>query len=279
MTPDIPRPACDNVLAALRPEDDLVARMAALLRSAAGRVVLTTSFGLEDQVLTHAAAAAMALPEFAATGRRIELATLDTGRLFAETLDVWAATERRYGLRVASLSPDAATVESLVAAQGVEGFRDSVDARRACCGVRKVAPLRRALAGASLWITGLRADQSEAREATPFATWDEQLGMVKAAPLADWSRDDVARHAADNRVPLNVLHARGFLSIGCAPCTRAVAPGEPERAGRWWWEDEGRKECGLHRRPAQAASAPLPRTLVPPTAAAQESVLEATSWV
>jgi phosphoadenosine phosphosulfate reductase len=274
MTPDIPHSLCDDILAALRPGDDLVERMAALLRSSAGRIVLTTSFGLEDQVLTHVAAAAMALPEFAGLRRRIELATLDTGRLFAETLDVWAATERRHGLRVASVAPDTATVEALVAAQGVEGFRDSVDARRACCGVRKVAPLHRALAGASLWITGLRADQSAAREATPFATWDEQFGVVKAAPLADWSREDVARFAAANRVPLNALHARGFLSIGCAPCTRAVAPGEPERAGRWWWEDEARKECGLHRRPSHAAAAPTPEALVPAT-----SILETTSWV
>ena len=253
MTPDNPRQLCAGIDAALREAADLPARLAALLRATPGRVVLTTSFGLEDQVLTHAAAAAMALPGSA--GRRIEVATLDTGRLFAETLDTWAATERRYGLRVAAFSPDTATVEQLVALQGVEGFRDSLDARRACCGVRKVAPLHRALAGAALWITGLRADQSAAREATPFATWDEQFAVVKASPLADWSRDDAVRYAAEQRVPVNALHARGFLSIGCAPCTRAVEPGEPERAGRWWWEDESRKECGLHRRPASSTPA------------------------
>ncbi len=257
MIPDNPRQLCTELDAALRRPADLTARLAALLRATPGRVVLTTSFGLEDQVLTHAAASAMALPEFADAGRRIEVATLDTGRLFTETLDTWAATERRYRLRVAAFAPDTATVEALVAGQGVEGFRDSLDARRACCGVRKVAPLHRVLAGAALWITGLRADQSAAREATPFASWDEQFTVVKAAPLADWSRDDAQRFAEANRVPLNPLHARGFLSIGCAPCTRAVAPGEPERAGRWWWEDESRKECGLHRRPAPT---PVPET-------------------
>lgn len=255
MAPDNPRQFCAEIESALRPAADLAARMAALLRSTPGHVVLTTSFGLEDQVLTHAAAAAMALPEFADAGRRIEIATLDTGRLFAETLDVWAATERRYGLRVAAVSPDTATVEALVAGQGVEGFRDSLDARRACCGVRKVSPLHRVLSGAALWITGLRADQSAAREATPFASWDEQFAVVKASPLADWSREDAVRYAEAGRVPLNALHARGFASIGCAPCTRAIAPGEPERAGRWWWEDESRKECGLHRRPVPAAVA------------------------
>ncbi len=260
MPPDNPRQLCADLDAALRAAPDLPARLAALLRAAPGRVVLTTSFGLEDQVLTHAAAAAMALPEFARENRRIEIATLDTGRLFTETLDTWAATERRYALRVASFAPDTATVEQLVATQGVEGFRDSLDARRACCGVRKVAPLHRALSGAALWITGLRADQSAAREATPFATWDAQFAVAKASPLADWSREDAVRYAAVNRVPVNALHARGFLSIGCAPCTRAVEPGEPERAGRWWWEDESRKECGLHRRPAAVMPTPVAET-------------------
>ena len=260
MPPDNPRQLCADLDAALRAAPDLPARLAALLRAAPGRVVLTTSFGLEDQVLPHAAAAAMALPEFARENRRIEIAPLDTGRLFTETLDTWAATERRYALRVASFAPDTATVEQLVATQGVEGFRDSLDARRACCGVRKVAPLHRALSGAALWITGLRADQSAAREATPFATWDAQFAVAKASPLADWSREDAVRYAAVNRVPVNALHARGFLSIGCAPCTRAVEPGEPERAGRWWWEDESRKECGLHRRPAAVMPTPVAET-------------------
>ncbi len=231
--------------------DGLVARLAALLQGPVARVVLTTSFGLEDQVLTHAAVEAMRQ-----TGRAIEFATLDTGRLFPQTHDVWAATERRYKLRITCLSPDATALAGMVAAQGIGGYRESVDNRKTCCAVRKIEPLRRALRDADLWITGLRSDQSQARAATPFAAWDADFGVVKASPLADWSRDEVAQFAWDNRVPVNVLHDHGFLSIGCAPCTRAIAPGEPERAGRWWWEDENRKECGLH-------SHPLPPALVP----------------
>lgn len=236
-------------LPSLQSIESLPERMAALLRATPGRVVLTTSFGLEDQVLTHAAVAAMD-----ATGRDIAFATLDTGRLFAETYDVWAETERRYGLHIACLAPGATALADLVAAQGVLGIRRSVQARKACCDTRKLAPLKRFLAGADLWITGLRADQSAARAATAFTQHDAGFGVLKAQPLADWTRADVAAYAAAHDVPVNALHAAGFLSIGCAPCTRAVAPGEPERAGRWWWEDEGHKECGLHRRETVAES-------------------------
>ena len=238
-----------DLQARLASADGLARRLAALLDGPFTRIVLTTSFGLEDQVLTHAAAAAMA-----ATGRPIHFATLDTGRLFPETYEVWAATEQRYRIKVACLPPDAAALNRLVAEQGVSGFRASVENRKVCCATRKIAPLRQVLQGADLWVTGLRADQSQARAETPFASWDEAFGVVKASPLADWSREDAARFAADNNVPVSRLHAQGFLSIGCAPCTRAVAPGEPERAGRWWWEDEGHKECGLHGRFAPAAS-------------------------
>ena len=232
---------------AFEANEELTERLAALLRLAKGRPVLTTSFGLEDQVLTHAAVAAMAM-----TGRNIRFVTLDTGRLFPETHEVWAATERRYGIRVACVAPEADTLARLVAEQGIDGFRDSIEARRSCCEMRKVAPLRRALAGSEVWITGLRADQSGTRDGTPFAGWDDTFGLLKVSPLADWTRDQAFVYARANKVPLNTLHAQGFLSIGCAPCTRAVAPGEPERAGRWWWEDEDRKECGLHRRPEQS---------------------------
>lgn len=228
---------------ALMAADGLVDRLCALLDQKLGRIVLTTSFGLEDQALTHAAVQAMAR-----TGGRIELLTLDTGRIFPETLDVWAQTEHLYGVRIAALAPDAPAARGLLAEQGADGFRRSVEARRACCEIRKIMPLRQALQGADLWITGLRADQSEARAATPFAVWDDHFGIVKAQPLADWSRAAVAGYVAAHQVPMNALHARGFLSIGCAPCTRAVAGGEPERAGRWWWEQQGHGECGLHSR-------------------------------
>lgn len=245
-----------NLQSEMSMADGLVARIAALLTGTSGRIVLTTSFGLEDQVLTQAAVSAMAL-----TGRTIEFATLDTGRLFPETIDVWAETERVYDVQIACLTPDGSTLANLVKAQGVMGFRQSADNRIACCDVRKLAPLRQFLKGADLWITGLRADQSAARAATAFIVHDMGFGVLKAQPLADWSRDDVVDYAEENNVPVNVLHDRGFLSIGCAPCTRAVAPGESERAGRWWWEDEGHKECGLHRRDIQTLPAPVLETL------------------
>jgi phosphoadenosine phosphosulfate reductase len=222
----------------------LADRLRLSVEEANGRVVFTTSFGLEDQAITHA---------IAASGVPVEIATLDTGRLFAETYDLWAATEERYGLRIAAFVPKGDALETLLGRQGVNGFRASVEARKACCGVRKVEPLRRALQGAAGWITGLRAGQSPHRAATPFRQHDPVHRILKFSPLADWSRSDVERFVADNRVPYSPLHDRGFPSIGCAPCTRAVRVGEPERAGRWWWEEEDKKECGLHLRPAPAA--------------------------
>ena len=134
----------------------------------------------------------------------------------------------------------------MVSAQGVNGFYGSVEARKDCCAVRKLEPLARALKGAQGWVTGLRADQSDHRQGLAFVSFDEARGLVKLNPIFDWTREDAAAFASANDVPVNALHAQGFLSIGCAPCTRAIAPGEPERAGRWWWEDEAKKECGLH---------------------------------
>ena len=215
---------------------DVAARLTALRRAIAGRLVFTTSFGAEDQALTHI---------IAETGLDIELATLDTGRLFPETYDVWVATEARYGLRVRAFLPERGKLAEYIDENGINGFRDSVDARKSCCFVRKVEPLRRALAGATGWVTGLRADQSDARNAVPWLAQDEGFGILKANPLRDWSRDQVSEFLAVHAVPQNVLHAQGYVSIGCAPCTRAIRPGEPERAGRWWWE-ESSKECGLH---------------------------------
>jgi phosphoadenosine phosphosulfate reductase len=211
-------------------------RLAAIRAEIRGRIVFTTSFGLEDQALAHLVFTA---------GFDIEVVTLDTGRLFPETYALWAETERRYGRRIRCAMPDSAAIESLVAQQGIEGFRNSVPARKACCFMRKVEPLGRALAGAAAWITGLRADQSPGRSTLGFVEEDEIHGVLKVNPLLDWTRSDVTDFVSRNGIPYNPLHDRGFLSIGCAPCTRAVAPGEPERAGRWWWEQED-KECGLH---------------------------------
>lgn len=216
---------------------DLMERVATIRRLVHGRVTFTTSFGIEDQAIAHA---------IFEQGLEIEVVTLDTGRLFPETHQLWAQTERRYRRRIQAFYPDRVSVESLVVGQGIDGFYASVEARRACCAIRKVEPLRRALAGASAWITGLRADQSDDRAGISFAAIDSHHRLIKVNPLFDWMRDRVLSFIREYDIPCNPLHDRGFVSIGCAPCTRAIAPGEPERAGRWWWEHEEKKECGLH---------------------------------
>ena len=202
--------------------------------------MFTTSFGLEDQAIAHAIFS-QDLP--------IDVVTLDTGRLFPQTYALWSETEARYGRRIRALYPERRDVEAFVAQHGIDGFRSSIAARQACCGVRKIEPLARALAGASGWITGVRAEQSSERAATPYAAVDAARGLVKVNPLLDWARERVVAFVREHGVPVNPLHDQGFLSIGCAPCTRAVKPGEPERAGRWWWEEDDKKECGLHNRP------------------------------
>ncbi|MPZ58273.1 MAG: phosphoadenylyl-sulfate reductase [Rhizobiales bacterium] len=202
-----------------------------------GRIAFTTSFGIEDQAITHA---------IFDTALAVDVVTLDTGRLFPETYDVWAQTEQRYRRRIRGFSPSQERVEGFVAREGINAFRASVEARHACCHIRKVEPLRRALTGAAGWIAGLRGDQSGNRAAMRYAVVDAAHGVIKVNPLIDWTRERVVDYVRANDIPYNALHDRGFLSIGCAPCTRAVAPGEPERAGRWWWEQEDKKECGLH---------------------------------
>lgn len=235
-----------GLLAALHPAE----RLARFRREVAGRLVFTTSFGAEDQAILHM------LREQKID---VEVVTLDTGRLFAETYALWADTERRYGLRIRAIYPRHQKLESLIETHGINGFYDSRRARAACCGVRKVEPLGRALAGASGWIVGLRADQSGARQDIALVTADDR-GLLKFSPLFDWTREAVRAYAAAHRIPLNPLHDRGFASIGCAPCTRAIAPGEQERAGRWWWEQDEKKECGLHngRRAQPEPAEPVP---------------------
>jgi phosphoadenosine phosphosulfate reductase len=213
-------------------------RVAAVRGLVPGRVVFTTSFGIEDQAITHA---------IFVQHLEIDVVTLDTGRLFGQTYELWAQTERHYGRRIPGFYPDCGSVESLVARQGIDGFYASLEARHACCAIRKVEPLRRAIGNAAAWITGLRADQSTNRAGTAFAVEDLHRGLIKVSPLFDWTREQVLTFIRDHCVPYNSLHDLGFVSIGCAPCTRAIAPGEPERAGRWWWEQEEKKECGLHR--------------------------------
>ncbi|MDR3530835.1 MAG: phosphoadenylyl-sulfate reductase [Rhodopila sp.] len=219
---------------------DPIGRLMLLARNVAGPVVFTTSFGLEDQALTHLIIQA---------GIDCRFATLDTGRLFPETHAVWADTEQRYGIQVQAFHPRSGALEALVRENGINGFYHSTDARHACCAVRKIEPLGRALRGAAAWLTGLRADQSGNRQALNFVSFDTERRLLKVNPLFDWSRERVAELVADEGIPYNTLHDKGFLSIGCAPCTRAVAPGEPERAGRWWWEQDQTRECGLHLTP------------------------------
>jgi phosphoadenosine phosphosulfate reductase len=212
-------------------------RLALARRLVAGRMIFTTSFGLEDQIIIDA---------IAAIDLDIEIVTLDTGRLFPQTYTVWSETERRYGRRIRAVYPAQQRLEDLVERQGIDGFYTSVGHRLACCEVRKVEPLERALAGAQAWVTGLRADQSADRATVTFASHDASRGLIKINPLFDYGRAALSALAAGRAIPVNPLHAQGFASIGCAPCTRAIASGEAERAGRWWWEEEQKKECGLH---------------------------------
>ncbi len=225
---------------ALASDIDLEARLRRITALIPGRVAFSTSLGIEDQAV-FAAIATAELP--------FDVFTLDTGRHFPETLDTLDATEARYGRRIRVVFPEAAEVEALVARDGIMGFRNAIENRKACCDIRKVRPLNKALAGASGWITGLRRDQSAGRAHVPFAEWDANLSLVKLNPIADWSLETLEAYVATNQVPINALHSQGFPSIGCQPCTRAIRPGEDIRAGRWWWENEEGKECGLHNRP------------------------------
>lgn len=199
------------------------------------RLALASSFGAEDVVLIDL------LGEITPRPR---VFTLDTGRLPQETYQLMEEIERRYGLELEVYFPDAQRVEEMVRRHGINLFYQSVELRKLCCHVRKVEPLERALAGLSAWITGLRREQSEYRAALPKLE-QEASGRLKINPLADWSTEQVWRYIRRRKLPYNKLHDRNYPSIGCAPCTRAVAPGEHPRAGRWWWENS-HKECGLH---------------------------------
>jgi phosphoadenosine phosphosulfate reductase len=202
-----------------------------------GLVVFSTSFGIEDQVITHHILSAN-LP--------ISIFTLDTGRMFAETYSVWSSTNDKYQNRIKAYYPDRALLEEYLNERGPNAFYESVANRKDCCHIRKVEPLRRALAGRAVWITGLRAEQSPERKDLRLIEWDEANGVIKYNPLLHWDAAAVRSYIDDNDVPYNVLHDKGFVSIGCAPCTRAIRAGEDFRAGRWWWEDNSKKECGLH---------------------------------
>lgn len=200
-------------------------------------VVFASSMGAEDMVL---------MDIIYKNSIDIEIFTIDTGRLPPETYAVMAKAATHYGRRSAIYLPQAQSVEAFVGAHGINGFFDSIAARKACCHARKVEPLQRALAGKRAWVTGLRSSQSSTREAVVTSTFDDNNGLQKINPLALWSDAEVWEYIRANDVPYNALHDQGFPSIGCAPCTRAIQPGEDIRAGRWWWENPETKECGLH---------------------------------
>jgi phosphoadenosine phosphosulfate reductase len=204
------------------------------------KLILATSLGEEDQVLTDMVAQVQ--PE-------MRIFSLDTGRLFQETYDLLAKTQKRYPMNIEVFYPDTKAVEEMVRTKGINLFYESVDNRKTCCGVRKVEPLQRALSTVDAWITGLRRAQAVTRSTMQTFEWDEANGKIKINPLADWSLEDVHAYIKENKVDVNPLHAQGFVSIGCAPCTRAIKEGEDIRAGRWWWEEPEQKECGLHNNP------------------------------
>jgi phosphoadenosine phosphosulfate reductase len=200
-------------------------------------VVFSTSFGLEDQAITYM---------IAVNKLAVKVFTLDTGRIFPETYTTWSRTVEKYGLPIFAYYPDATSVQEFVSEKGPNSFYESVESRKQCCHIRKVEPLQRALKGNKIWITGIRAEQSNNRHDMPIIEWDESNQIIKFHPLLSWTWGQVKQFVSRNDVPYNPLHDKGFVSIGCAPCTRAIKPGEDFRAGRWWWEDNSKKECGLH---------------------------------
>jgi len=203
------------------------------------KIVLSTSLGLEDQVLTE-----MVLRQ----KKDAEVFTLDTGRLFPETYDLIARTNKFFGIRMKTYFPEAEKVEEMVAENGINLFYDSVEKRKLCCSIRKVAQLPRAFKDKQAWICGLRKDQSVSRFFNKLVEWDAANGLVKINPLINWTEKEVWDYINKHKIPYNLLHDRGFPSIGCEPCTRAIEPGEDIRSGRWWWENELHKECGLHKK-------------------------------
>lgn len=222
-----------NAITSLQPEE----AMAVLAKEFAGKIVFSTSFSWEDQAITHL---------LATNNIPVSIFTLDTGRLFEETYYVWSRTKEQYGVEINAYYPNQEVLQAFIAEKGPNSFYEAVENRKACCGIRKVEPLKRALAGKELWITGLRSEHSPERENLPQLEYDESNNIIKYHPLLHWNTEELKSFIYSNGIPYNTLHDKGFVSIGCAPCTRAVREGEDFRAGRWWWENRSTKECGLH---------------------------------
>jgi phosphoadenosine phosphosulfate reductase len=210
-----------------------------------GRLVYSNSLGAEAMVLTDIIWTHVP---------QIDVFSIDMGRLHEETYGLLQRLQQRYGRRIRVVYPDAQALERLVAQQGINGFYESLALRLECCRIRKVAPFRRAIGGFAAWITGVRREQSQGRALGQLEEWDTEYGLYKLSPLLDWSEDDVWQYIRAHRLPYNALHDRQYPSIGCAPCTRAIQPGESRRAGRWWWEQPESRECGLHPRELSAAT-------------------------
>lgn len=205
------------------------------------KIAFASSFGAEDVVV---------IDLLSKVNPQVPVFTLDTGRLPEETYEVMDRIRERYGIKIVSYFPEGQAVEKLEREKGFYSFRQSIENRKECCGIRKVEPLNRALGGLEAWITGLRREQAVTRTGLPKVEVDAaHRGIAKLNPISDWSTQQVWDHIRRNKVPYNKLHDQGFPSIGCAPCTRAVKPGEDIRAGRWWWELPEHKECGLHVKP------------------------------
>lgn len=204
-----------------------------------GKIAISSSLGLEDQILTHMVCQ---------IDKNTRIFTLDTGRLFPETYDLIEATNKKYGISIQAYFPDAPKVENMVKEKGINLFYESIENRKLCCSVRKLSQLPRAFDGLEAWITGIRKDQSLTRFNTKLIEWDEENNLLKINPLLNLSDKEVRQFIKDYDVPYNKLHDQGFPSIGCQPCTRAISEGEDIRAGRWWWEQPEHKECGLHQR-------------------------------
>jgi len=213
--------------------------LAWFLKEYNGKIALASSMGAEDQVLTD-----MIVKIDPST----KIFTLDTGRLFPETYELIEKTSLRYKINVRVYFPNSEQVEQMVSEKGINLFFHSIENRKECCHIRKIEPLKRAFKGLDVWICGLRREQSTTRTNNQLVEWDEANGLIKLNPLIDWSEQQVWDYIKQNSVPYNVLHDKGFPSIGCQPCTRAIFPGEDVRAGRWWWENPETKECGLHNR-------------------------------
>lgn len=213
--------------------------LAWFLREYQGKIALSSSLGLEDQVLTHMVCS---------IDKEVRIFTLDTGRLFPETYDLIHRTNQKYGIRMQLFFPEANHVEEMVNNKGINLFYNSIDDRKTCCRIRKIEPLQRAFKGLDVWICGLRRDQSVTRAEMQPVEWDENNGLIKLNPLIDWTEEQTKEFIQIHKIPYNPLHDKDYPSIGCQPCTRSVLPGEDLRAGRWWWENPDTKECGLHKR-------------------------------